>query len=143
MQGKRWKNSNHQSINLAHMAVLEWAEWLARYEAHSGLGYPTESIEAKIMSGEFIGASSGQGGKAHVPMFDMPTSILLVDRAMREMPAGWRSVLQARCFLAGGEFQIRDAWCKVNRRSEQTWHSRLNLGLAWVAGALTAPRSVK
>jgi len=42
--------------NYAHLALIDWAQWNAGHIDQSAIGYPSETVECRMMAGE-IGSS--------------------------------------------------------------------------------------
>ena len=70
-----------------------WADWWAGHIDQSAIGYPSKTVEARMMT------DAGAGGvKAGCvcPEVMMPPSISATDRIINTMPKRWQTIIIAR-----------------------------------------------
>lgn len=105
----------------------EWARWAVRMQ--SNLGYPTRSVEGRLMEEGAAAASKGSGPP---PMVECPPHIDNVERAVAGMPEHLRVTVKAKYMELGTDKQK----AKALRLTERTYRGRIDQAHHWIAGAL-------
>ena len=107
--------------------VNEWAQWRVRLDS-SGLGYPSQTAEAR--------AQTGQASRAGpiVPNIPMNRWAVEVDRAMRQMPADMRLLLEHKHLSTGGTMlELARAYAMSRHISLATYY-RIEKDAYWFIG---------
>ena len=107
-------------LQRVHDALVWWAEWHHTHIEMSAIGYPSMTLERRMMDGRLC--SGGAVACSIAPEVLMPRSIARVDRAVREMPAELAGAVR-RNYLEG----------------EAVPRHALDAALHWLAGRMNRP----
>jgi len=81
-----------------HNAVLDWAQWIVQHIESSAIGYPSKTVEARMMK---EGGTGKAPAKCIVPDVMMPHYVAVIDRAVRSMPAELYAIIELKYLKTG------------------------------------------
>lgn len=113
--------------------VNEWADWIVRVQS-SQLGYPSQTVEAKMMV--YAGRVDSRPAGSIVPDMDMPRHVVAIDRVIRHMPSQMKSILKEHHLGPGNTMDKVRVYCEFNDIKQSAYRKILDDAYSFINGGL-------
>ncbi len=123
-----------KALRQADIALHDWAEWVRRYEEGSAIGYPHNTVEARLA--EYGAIPSSQPAGAVVPRAFMPHRIAEIERTVNTMHGEMRELIRIKYQTDNTEEEKVQRWCEIHACGKSVYYNALEVAKAWVAGRM-------